>query len=138
MTFITADDLQAFIKTNVLNDIIENNNTLLDTTENIAKSTIESYIGHYYDTTEEFSKTGLNRNYFLLSLTIKIFLYHLATRLTPTQVSDQRQIDYNDAIATLEKINMGKVAVNLIRRDVNVEPDSEFRFGSDDKISYQF
>lgn len=138
MNFITLDDLNIYIKANVLNDISENNNSLLDSLESIAKSCIESYIGHYYDTTEEFGKTGTDRNHFLVSLMIDIFLYHLATRLTPTQVPDIRQQRYDGAIATLEKINSGKVAINLTRNDVNVEPDSEYRFGSNQNTNYDF
>lgn len=134
MNFLTETDLLLYMKSNVLNDITENNNNILDTMELISIETIKSYIGHYYDTDLEFSKT-INRNAYLVSLTLDIFLYNLATRLTPTQIPSTKQERYSDVIKTLEKINQGKIVINLAKRDINVEPDSEYRFGSNPRVT---
>jgi len=148
MTYITPDDLSTLIKDNVLNDTLQltgltqsiglTSSTLLTEIEQIALSTVDSYIGHYFDIKTEFTLKGTNRNPFLITIVLDILLYNLSSRLTPTKIPDIRKERYSDTIKTLEKINQGKIVPNLMRLDKNIEPSSIFRCGSNPRIGHIF
>ena len=138
MIFITTNDLKTFVKDNVINDITENDSTLIDSIEMISIQTIDSYIGHYYDTDTEWKKTGTDRNTYLIQLIIDIMLYHLSTRLTPTQIPETRQLRYNNVILYLKDIASGKIVPQIAKRDVRYEDDSEIRLGSNQKNNFYF
>lgn len=138
MTFLNIDDLKSFIKSNVLDDITQSDATLLDHLEKVSTSQIKSMIGHYYDLEDEFNKTLDDRNHFIVSLVIDLLLYHLSCRLTPTQVPEMRKDRYDQAVKTLSEISSGKLVLAIARKDKKYEPSSEFRYGSNPSVNFDY
>jgi hypothetical protein len=138
MIFITLEDLQPYIKNNVLADIIQtpytiivaSGSTLLDSIEGISISKIKAYTGHYYDIDSQLTDIGINRDALLISLIIDLMLYEMDARLTPTQIPEIRTKRYNAVIKSLEDIRAGMTPTSWRILQKDVEESSAYRFGS--------
>ena len=105
--FITKEDFESNIHTEILNALTRNQDTNLD--ENIAQAEdqMASYLASRYKTDEIFATTGTDRNRLLVMLCKDITLYHLHSKGNPNQMPDIRVKRYDDAIKTLKDIQKG-------------------------------
>lgn len=74
---------------------------------------ITSYASTLYNPTDEFTKTGTNRNYQILNWGIDIALYLLYQKIADYEVPDKVIKNYDDTIGDLQKLSLGKIRVNL-------------------------
>jgi len=131
MKFVKKEEILNLIKLNTLDNVTEDDNNLLDSIEAISLSEIDSYIGSVYNTTEVFSKTGNDRNQFMLATVIDIMLYHIHARLTASDIPEVRFLRYQKTVNWLEQVAKGKLTPNLPLLNKEFSPrSSESRFGS--------
>jgi len=136
LKYITLEELKVFIKDNVLGDITQDNYTLVEQMEKASISEIDSYIGFKYNTTEIFNKSGDNRNTFMVTTIIDMILFHLHSRISPTDIPEIRLLRYQKAIDWLEQVSKGKLTPNLPVMDLEYNNRSgEDRFGSAPKVN---
>jgi len=135
MIFILKSELEVLMKTNLLNDLTQDNNLLLDELEELAKSEINAIIGHKYNTIEVFSKKGTDRNPFIKNIVMNIMLYYLHNRLTPTAIPIIREQLYKDAIGYLMQVASGKITPPIPQNELPFNRSSESLFGYSPKLN---
>jgi len=119
MNFLTIEDLTSLMKKNVINDLTENNYTLLNQLEEMSVGQIDASIGFKFATHAALQA----RNPYLIMLLIDVMVYHLSSRMTHVSMQEIVDARYEDAKATLLNISSGKIIPNL---PLNAEPE-EFR-----------
>jgi len=120
MNYLTLEDLNVFIKQNVIDDLSENDYKILNQLEDMTIGLINGYIGFKFDVIAAFKQ----RNQFLIMLAVNIFAYHFNTRMTHTSMQQIVEDRFNNAIDTLKDISSGKIVPNL---PLNAEQQGEFR-----------
>ena len=138
MIFLNLTDFEPYIKNNVLADICQTSylllqasgSTILDNAELISIEKVKSYLQNYYDIINELKLTGVNRSPLLISILIDIILYEINSRLTPTQIPENRKIRYEQVIKYLIDIQTGKTPGPWMILQVGVEPTSAIRMGN--------
>lgn len=106
MVYITKDDLVEVIKTRLLDDSIENGDTMLDSMESKAIDFVVSYIGGKYDTDAIFSEP-VKRNGLLVYIISRLVVYWAVRRNAARKVPEDYIDLYSNAISLLEKIQEG-------------------------------
>lgn len=109
MIYLKLEDLNAFIKQNVIDDLTENNYQLLDTIEQMSIGEVDAHISFKFDTIAALKA----RHPFLIMLLIDVFAYHLSTRMTHVNMQDIVENRYEAAKDTLMDISNGKIVPNL-------------------------
>ena len=136
MNYITKDEITSLITLNVLDDITDDNDSLLNMAESVSLSELDSYIGHKYKLDEEWLQTGNDRNLFLVSTIIDIMLYHLHSRLTPSNIPQVRFDRYSKAVSWMDDVAKGKLTPNLSPKDKDFDTrSSESLFGFSPKVN---
>lgn len=107
MTFITSTDYAAQIKADVLDRIIESDNSLLLDAENKALAQAKSRLRVRFDVDTIFATTGDSRHAELVMYIVDMTLYHLHSRINPGQVPELRKERYQDALDWLKGVAAG-------------------------------
>ena len=113
MAFLTADDYKSQIKDNVLNNILEGNNSLLLSTELKAQAQLTSALNMRFNVAAIFSAEGDARNAEVVMYMVDIVLFHLHSRINPGQVPDERKSRYEDALTWMKMVASGKLEPDL-------------------------
>jgi phage gp36-like protein len=112
--FITDDDYTVQAKQEVL--------TLLDATEQrsalrkaekYAIAEITKRIGGRYSISDVFSKTGDDRDMYIVMITIDIAIYHLYSQKAPRKIPEYRDTRYHDALEWLVSVGSGETPTDL-------------------------
>lgn len=136
MAFVTEADYKKQIKEDVLEQIIEEDDSIRLSAEDAAQSEMESYLNQRYDVANIFNKMGAARNALVMLYYIDIVLYHIHSRINPHMIPDLRTKRYEQAIQWLRDVGTGKIAPNLPRKvDEEGQPETGSRFGSNIKLS---
>lgn len=157
--FLTADELRSVAYSYQLEEITEDDNTILTMAINSAVEQVKSYLSPpdmkrftdgrpRYDVAAIFSAAGDLRNPLLLELTKSLAIYYIL-RLANVDIINQKVQDgYDRAIDYLEKVAaVGKyVDSPPLRLDLPLlpspDPESDasmpFRFGSREKFNHDF
>lgn len=93
--------------------IAENPISIIAEISKEAEDIIASMAGVLYDIAPEFAKTAGARNYYLLNLAKSIGLYFIYQRADDEQIPEKVIKNYDDAMDDLEKISIGKKAIDL-------------------------
>lgn len=109
MLYLKLEDLNIFIKQNVIDDLSENDYNILNQLEEMSIAHVDGFIGYKYDTIAGMKQ----RNQFLIMLVINIFAYHFNTRMTHTSMEQIVEDRFNNAMDTLKDISFGKINPNL-------------------------
>jgi phage gp36-like protein len=131
--FLLKEDFTTLVKDTNLNQIIENNDAIFDTVAGETIAQVRSYLFERYDTPTIFSKTGTERDAYLMKLCKHIAIYELYKRLPKYIENSQRELDYKEAITALEKIAAGEVGLDLPRKVIDSANNTNYtrrRFGS--------
>ena len=107
MAFITSTDYAAQIKADVLDRIIESDNSLLLDAENKSLAQAKSRLRVRFDVDTIFSTTGDSRHAELVMYIVDMTLYHLHSRINPGQVPELRKERYQDALDWLKGVAAG-------------------------------
>ena len=109
MGFITEDDYNVLIRTEIKSILLENyTEQKLLSAEEMAISQIKNYLRGYYDVNQIFSAEGNNRSAYMVMITIDCALYHLYTSLAPNKIPQHRTERYADALDWLKSISKGE------------------------------
>ena len=134
MDFLTSDDFKKQIKDQFLEQITEQDSTLLDRSEIAAIEEMCSYLSQRYDVEEIFSQSGDDRNPLIIQYLVDIMLYHLHSRITPRNVPQIRIDRYNTSLVWLDKVNEGVLNPALPHKnDPETGQKVPFRFGGPEK-----
>lgn len=138
MTILDLSDLHALIEEDVLNDVIELDESRLDTAELIALGEVTGYLSIRYDAPKCLDKSLLIPNppthdgYNGISTVIEklsdITLYIVHSRIMPDNIPKLRQTRYDNAINWLEKVAAGYIAPSLPVKEVS--PTTPLRYGN--------
>lgn len=113
MPFIAKADFATQISDDILNQIVANNDSIIDSAALKAQSEIESYLSNRYDCTAIFAATGTNRNEAIVMRMVDMALYHIYARVSPKNISEVRYERYQTAIEWLKMSGTGKLSPNL-------------------------
>ena len=111
--YIQIGDYKSQITTELLDIITEAESEMLVQADKFSTDTIDGYIGHRYDLSQEYVKTEYDRNYQVLTWAIYLSLYSLFHRVADSRVPEKVIKDYDDTIEELKQIGAAKVNVNL-------------------------
>ncbi len=137
MIFLVDADFGAQIRVEVLNiiknapDSVNQNNMELAAIEEMS-----SYLGNRYDCALVFAATGSDRNPLVVMYCVDILLYHLHTNVNPRNIPELRVTRYKDALAWLDKVNLGRLPANL--PVLEGEETGPFKLGSNTKRSKEW
>jgi phage gp36-like protein len=141
-TFITKDDMQSLVKRYKLDQILEDDDSILDEAEKEAIAEVESYLFQTYDTTAEFAKVDDNRNTYLLTLCKRVTLWYVYQRIEDELIPERVEENYAATIATLETVQSGDRALKLDRLTETVGeetvPKTKFRWGGNKRRTHEY
>lgn len=110
--FITPEDYDASIHTEILDSLIRSNAAALETCEDRAVAEMRSYLRGRYDCNALFSATGTDRHPLVLMRALDIAIYHAFCIHNPQKMSSIRLKRYDDAIAWLKAAQTGEVVID--------------------------
>jgi len=134
MTYLTIKELNTLLKENVINDLSEEDYTLLDQLENYSVSEIDAYIGFKFDTNAAL--TG--KHPFLTMILIDILSYHFSTRMTHTSMQEIKSVRYETAKEWLKDVAKGIIAPNIPIKQEQVEYVSKNYYHTEPKLSNSY
>lgn len=111
--YIKDTDYKGRISQDLLNMAIEEDNDILIYVSKVAQDSLKGYLGHLYDIDPELIKTGLDRNFQLLSWALSIAVYHIFLRLPDVDMPEKVKTDYDECLGDLENISKGRFTINL-------------------------
>ncbi len=109
MTFITRDDTGSSIRSNILDSMIEFDDTKFTVAVSWAISEMAGYLNSKYDTTAIFAATGVDRNPVVMMFCIDLALYHLHSATNPKKIPDHRKERYTEAKQWLMDVSAGLI-----------------------------
>ena len=109
MAFIDKIDYAAVIRTNILDDITEVDDTKIDACEERAIERVKGYLNNRYDVVTIFAQTGAARHPLVLMYTMDITLYYLHRLINYRKVPMHRAEAYKEAMDWLEKVSEQKI-----------------------------
>jgi len=113
MIWLTEYDLKKQIRQSVLSQVIEQDASLLHEAELATLAEIESYLRSRFDVQAIFATTGTDRNALLVMYAVDMLLYHLHSRINPSQIPDLRMQRYENAIEWLMAVAKGTLSPAL-------------------------
>ncbi|MBV5337438.1 MAG: DUF1320 family protein [Deltaproteobacteria bacterium] len=114
-TFLVKTDYSAKIDSLLLEQITGGSDTILDLTEADAACEITDKLGARYKVDDELAKTGDGRNRTLVRWMLNLSVYYLYGRVADMDIPERVVKDYDDTLAELEKIAMGKLSCGIER-----------------------
>ena len=134
---LTKEDLLASIRLYKLDQILDEDDTILDLVFAEAESDMINLLSDNYNTESIFSQTGSARNASVIGWGKHLALYKLYARIPDEQVPARVIKDYDNTMELLVKIAEGKFPVSLPKR---IEPDGKKKtkilWGSDKKRTH--
>jgi len=133
--FITQQDYQDKITDHRLQQLIDNDPSILDGVEDTAISIVRDALFQWYDVEHEFSKTGTDRDATLVRFCINLCVYFLYERVPDKFMPQHVQDNYNHTLDQLDKIEQGKKAINIkpaeyTNDEGEQQAKTKFRWGS--------
>ncbi|MCQ2298734.1 MAG: DUF1320 domain-containing protein [Bacteroidales bacterium] len=141
MNFLSIDDFKTVCDHQTLTVIDQNDSSNLDRAESYAIEEVASYLRTRYDVSATFSKSGDQRNGYLVMIVADVALYHLVSWLPKRIGFDTRETRYNQAITWLKDVQSGKATPDLptpTDPDTGKETSQPVRYGGWGKSEYQY
>ena len=109
MAFIEKTDFPASVHDDILNALTKGNDVVI--TDNVDRTIDEmrAYLNGRYDNDLIFSRTGNERNKFLLRIGVTISKYYIYLVHNPRKMVQSTIDEYNRAIEQLQEIQRGKL-----------------------------
>ena len=138
MIFLVTEDLHTNIRAERLQQVIDEDPSVLTEAEAAAIAIVKDSLGSRYDIDAIFSSVGDARPAQVVRWLKHIVLYDIAGRLPDKSVGARVIKNYEDTLSTLTDIEDGKKATLLPTKDVADVPVAKFRHGSDVRRNYAF
>lgn len=137
--FITEEELKSVAYSYSLEQIVDNDNTIIQMAISAATEEAASYIGTRYNAAEAFGAEGDLRNPLLLEITKDIALWYIIRLANVDILYDSVKERYDRAIQWLDKVATGKLTPNLPTiTNLNGEHIQPLRCGSMTKQQYDY
>lgn len=135
MVFLTTEDFNVKLSSDILNQITQTDTTVLDDSEKQAIGIIEDNFTPNFDIESELSKTGTDRHDNLIRWMLNLTLYFVYERVPDDQVPERVVKNYDDTQKELDLIARGKKNTTLARRvdEETNETSTTFRYGGNTK-----
>lgn len=112
--YVKKTDYAGRISASLLDILIDENPLqILKDSSKEAEDIIASMAGVLYDIAPEFEKNDATRNYYILNLAKSIALYFIYQRADDEEIPPKVIKNYDDAMDDLEKISIGKKAIDM-------------------------
>ena len=112
--YVTKADYKGKISVGLLDMLLaEDESNILAMSSRIAEDTLKTTAGVLYNVIDEVAKNTVDRNYYLLNLAIDIALYNIYQRSDDEQIPEKIIKNRDDALNDLQKISVGKQALDL-------------------------
>lgn len=134
MAYLAIDDYHDQVQADILQTIINADDSLRTQMELKVESLMSDYFNVRFDVANIFNKTGTARNHTVVLHYINMVVYHLCSRLAPSQVPQTVSDKYSDAIEWLKMVAAGKLAPDLptVVSD-GVDTKANIKYGSETK-----
>jgi len=132
MKYITIQDLTSLIKKNIIDDLSEDNYTLLNSLESLAVSEIDANIGYKFDVDAALT----SKHQFLIMILIDLLIYHFESRMSHTGVEQIRQERYDRVQKWLSDVAVGKIAPGLPEKQTPIEYKSTNIYQTNTQMSH--
>lgn len=137
--FLPIEELKSVIYDYQLNEIIEDDNTIVEMAIAAAIEEVKSYLCSRYDTNQTFSATGNERNPLILEMTKDVTLWQIIRLSNPDIPYDKVKDRYDRAIEWLDKVARGLISPTLpVIQDEQGNDNSPIRYGSMPKQIYDY
>jgi phage gp36-like protein len=117
MRYLVQQDLSTLIQDSNLNQIINNDSTILDAAVEIGIAEARSYLIQKYKFDEEIGLTASSRDTQMVQTITDITLYHIHSRIAPRNIPDLRIKRYDVAIGWLKACAYGDVTPGITEKD---------------------
>lgn len=134
MGFITKEELKTVGQISLIDKIINDDNSIVNTIIDESVSTLKSYLSRRYDVDVIFAATGSERHKGVLKRLKDIVIYEVYDRMG-REASSSILRAYNEAINWLEKLNTGEFYDKTLPPIPTVDPEDgklsegDVRFG---------
>lgn len=115
MAFITKEDLKTNIRAYRLDQIIDDDDTIIEQASEEAEAIVTDHLHQYYDTRKIFNASGSDRLSNVLGWVKHIALYKIYERVPDELVPERVVKHYDETLTYLGKIAEGRVPVKLPR-----------------------
>jgi len=137
MSFVTKTDYKKFVRTNQLDMILEQDDSILDDAESTAIAMIQDALYSRFDIDTIFNATGDDRAAQVVRWVCVLVLYFVYERIPDALVPERVVKNYNDVMNLLHDVADGKKSLNLPRLvDSEGEIKSKFRWGSETRRTH--
>lgn len=141
MSYIAEADLKVQIREYQMDQIIDEDDTIIEMASQDAESMIIDALHQYYDTTMIFAQTGVNRHTNVVLWAKRLTLYFIYERVHDAMVPERVIKHYDETKETLNKIAGGEISVSLPVLTVQSgssdgKPKTKFRWGGEKKRSH--
>ncbi len=130
-------DIEQRISAGVLEQLVDGDESLIDSSVQSAKGIVTNMLSDTYDLVTEFDKLGTNRHENLRIWLVSLACYFLYSRISDNEVPKRISNDYETALSQLGKIAQGKQPTTLtkkIQTDGSVK--TAIRYGFNAKKSH--
>jgi len=117
MAYIVRADLEKYMSAAEIDQIIDGDSTIIDTTISDAEENVKEMLVQRYDVATEYAKTGTDRNPSLVQNVVKIALYYLSMRLNTQFMTESRRMAFEDSQKWLHEIARGYRTLDLTEAD---------------------
>ena len=110
--FITPQDYDASIHTEILDRLTRSDDTIVEICEDRAIAEMRSYLSGRYDADAIFNAEGRTRLPLVLMMGIDISVYHLFCIHNPQKLSDVRKDRYDRAVEWLKQVAKQQISID--------------------------
>lgn len=138
MAFIAKTDLLQAITADMLNAVVDNDDTIITRAADEAEAKMTDYLSARYDIDTIFAATGTDRHALALAYCVDIAIYTLWRFTDPLQVPALRVNAYKEAIEWLKGVMAGEIATTLPSTQASDESGGTLLFNSNEKRENQY
>lgn len=134
--FLETDDLKVKIRDARLQQLIDNDSTILEDASESAEATVRDYLSARYDMDEVLALTGNDRPKNVIRWVANIAIYYLYERIPDNMMPKRVENNYNETMDWLDEVSAGKknvVLPPLPTSEDDETPKTRFKWGSQDK-----
>lgn len=137
--FITATELKSVAYSYQLNQIVENDNTIIQMAIDAAIEEMSGYLAARYDCAQIFAQTAANRNPLVLELCKDIALWYIIRLSNVDMLYEPVKERYDRAIDWLNRTAKGTISPNLpTATDEAGDDKTTLRYGTTEKQKYDY
>ena len=133
MAFIERSDLEIYIEARELDQITEDNPTVIDEAIKDAIEYVAEMLRHRFDTDDEFSKVSPNRHRQLLKQTIAVAIFYINERIPTDVLPESREMAYDRAVEWLKEVQTGRRQTTLTELNAEGKTGYNIVYGSQTK-----